>query len=222
VFLAGEFSSETIYKAMAMGLTIMWRERLNVTLGLDRNDFVVDWLDIHSARYAQLNPRLGFQAGGVSVALARLDGQGNPTAVVLRRGPFDLRVDTMLDNPELGQLMDAGDEAVGRLARALGRPMPLAGVYVLNPKDVDQAEARRFRLRRFGAVVYHVTSLSSAFLGGLQEGDQIVQVNRRPVRGVKDYVNALRRVNAVGKTMRVAFWRAGQVHRAAFKIQAYP
>ncbi|MEW6457138.1 MAG: Do family serine endopeptidase [Acidobacteriota bacterium] len=70
--------------------------------------------------------------------------------------------------------------------------------------------ARRYGYpRRGGLIVTDVEPFSAAYEAGLAEGDLVLEVNRKPVNSISDFMNILRRSKS-GDTLILLVWRNGQ------------
>ncbi len=84
--------------------------------------------------------------------------------------------------------------------------------------DITPRWAHQFRLRdKGGVVVIDVLSGSPADMAGIQAGDVIKEVNRKPVKNMKDYEAAMGKVPK-GSPVLLLIKRGGQTFYASIKI----
>jgi serine protease Do len=96
---------------------------------------------------------------------------------------------------------------------------PYLGVQVGSIDDLPPDERQRLggQAPRDGAYVASVVADSPAARGGLREGDVILKVADRPIKGAVDVIDVVSQ-QKIGSKVTVEYWRAGQTRKAELAI----
>jgi serine protease Do len=153
--------------------------------GLQRGDVIVEFDGKEIQTVSELRNRVAQTQVGSKIPLKVLrEGQEKVLTINIGERPSDV---VLARGTEPGSSAPEGAEA---------RKAPLNVLADLRVKAIDEETRAQLNLgaKTAGVVVAHVQAGSPAEQAGLQRGDVIQEVNRQPIKGMKDYDAAAAKV----------------------------
>jgi len=153
--------------------------------GLQRGDVIVEFDGKEIQTVSELRNRVAQTQVGSKVPLKVMrEGQEKVLTINIGERPSDV---VLARGTEPGPSAPEGAEA---------RKAPLNVLSDLRVKAIDEETRAQLNLgaKTAGVVVAHVQAGSPAEQAGLQRGDVIQEVNRQPIKGIKDYDAAAAKV----------------------------